>query len=67
MSSRFDTIPACDGQMGGHTMTANTVLAWRYTVTKVDTVAGQQWTLTDWTKNLHPIEEVVVVALPLLC
>jgi len=33
-------------------MTANTMLAWRYTVTKVDTVAWQQWTLTDWTKNL---------------
>jgi len=26
-SGHFDTIPACDGQTDGHTMTANTTLA----------------------------------------
>jgi len=28
MFSRFDTIPACDGQMDGHMTMANTTLAW---------------------------------------
>jgi len=27
LSSRFNTIPACDGQKDGHTMTAYTALA----------------------------------------
>ena len=31
-SSRFNTIPACDGQTDGHTTTAYTALAWRCAV-----------------------------------